>query len=50
MDRDIEESTIRWLGRGPITEEEMNGIETGDLENRQPQVADIAIFATPCKK
>ena len=37
IDRYTEELTITWLGRRPIIEG-MNGIGTGDMENRQLQV------------
>ena len=50
MNRDTEELTIRWLGRRPMRKEGMNGIGTGDLQNRQPQGADIVIFPVFCKR
>ena len=33
-----------------MIKEGMNGKETGDLKNRQPQVADIVILPMPCMK
>ena len=40
MDRNTEESTIRWLGRRPMRKEGMNGIGTRDLikENCKRQI------------
>ena len=50
MDRDREESAIRWLGRRPMTKERMNGRGRRYLENRQQQEADVVILPVPCKK
>ena len=50
MERDTEESTIKWLGNRPMRKAEMNGIGTGDLENKQQQEADIVILPVSCKK
>ena len=40
IDRETEKLSIRWLSRRPMRKEGMNGMKTGHLENRQPQVAD----------
>ena len=47
MERDTEESTIRWLGRKTMRKEGVNSIGTEDLENRQSQQADIVLLPVP---
>ena len=41
MDRDTNESAIRWLHRRPMRKEGINATGTGDLDNRKLQEQEI---------